>query len=85
MRDQFVAWCQGIGCTVTVDATGSIFARRAGQDDSLTPGVIGSHLDSQAAGGRYDGILGVLAGLEAKEYKTDDDKKEIADYKRKVN
>ncbi len=64
MRDQFIAWCEGIGCAVTVDAAGSIFARRAGQDDSLPPVMIGSHLDSQAAGGRYDGILGVLAGLE---------------------
>ena len=64
MRDLFVAWCEGIGCAVTVDAAGSIFARRAGQDDSLPPVLIGSHLDSQAAGGRYDSILGVLAGLE---------------------
>ena len=57
MRDQFVAWCEAIGCTVTVDAAGSIFARRAGQDDSLPPVLVGSHLDSQAAGGRFDGIL----------------------------
>ena len=64
MRDQFVAWCEASGCAVTVDAAGSIFARRAGREDDLPPVVIGSHLDSQAAGGRYDGILGVLAGLE---------------------
>ena len=64
MRDRFTAWCEAIGCRVTVDAAGSIFARRAGRDDSLPPVVIGSHLDTQAAGGRFDGILGVLAGLE---------------------
>ncbi len=64
MRDQFVVWCEQAGCSVTVDGVGNIFARRAGADDSLPPVVIGSHLDTQVAGGRYDGILGVLAGLE---------------------
>jgi len=64
MRDQFVAWCEGAGCGVTVDAAGSIFARRAGREDDLPPVVVGSHLDTQAAGGRFDGILGVLSGLE---------------------
>jgi N-carbamoyl-L-amino-acid hydrolase len=64
MRDQFVAWCRDAGCSVTVDAVGSIFARRKGRDDSLPPVVIGSHLDTQVNGGRYDGIVGVLAGLE---------------------
>ncbi|MDX1433046.1 MAG: Zn-dependent hydrolase [Gammaproteobacteria bacterium] len=64
MRDQFVAWCREAGCAVTVDRLGNIFARRAGEDDSLAPVLVGSHLDSQVAGGRYDGILGVLAGLE---------------------
>jgi len=64
MRDQYVAWCEAIGCTVTVDATGSIFARRAGRENDLPPVLVGSHLDSQAAGGRFDGILGVLSGLE---------------------
>ncbi|MEC8136311.1 MAG: allantoate amidohydrolase, partial [Pseudomonadota bacterium] len=64
MRDQFVEWCGRAGCRVTVDAAGSIFARRAGREDDLPPVVVGSHLDTQAAGGRFDGILGVLAGLE---------------------
>ena len=64
MRDQFSAWCEAGGCRVAVDEAGSIFARRAGRDDSLPPVVVGSHLDTQAAGGRFDGILGVLAGLE---------------------
>jgi N-carbamoyl-L-amino-acid hydrolase len=64
MRDQFVAWCRAAGCTVTVDGVGNIFARRAGSEDRLPPVVIGSHLDTQVPGGRYDGILGVMAGLE---------------------
>ena len=64
MRDQFVQWCEATGCTVTVDAAGNIFARLAGREDDLPPVVIGSHLDTQAAGGRFDGILGVLSGLE---------------------
>ncbi len=64
MRDVFVQWCKDAGCTVTVDKVGNIFARREGKDNSLAPVVIGSHLDTQVAGGKYDGILGVLAGLE---------------------
>ena len=64
MRDLFAGWCRDAGCAVTVDRMGSIFARRAGTDDSLPPVLIGSHLDTQIAGGRFDGILGVLAGLE---------------------
>jgi N-carbamoyl-L-amino-acid hydrolase len=64
MRDLFARWCREAGCTVTVDRMGNMFARRSGTDDSLPPVVIGSHLDTQIAGGRYDGILGVLAGLE---------------------
>ena len=64
MRDLFVAWCEAAGCRVSVDRLGNIFARRAGEDESLAPVLIGSHLDTQAAGGKYDGILGVLAGLE---------------------
>jgi len=64
MRDVFMQWCKEAGCSVTVDQVGNIFARHAGADDSLAPVVIGSHLDTQVAGGKYDGILGVLAGLE---------------------
>ena len=64
MRDLFVSWCEAAGLTVSVDRVGNIFARRAGSDDGLAPVLIGSHLDTQAAGGKYDGILGVLAGLE---------------------
>jgi N-carbamoyl-L-amino-acid hydrolase len=64
MRDQFVHWAKEAGCTVTIDRLGNIFARRAGSDPSLPPVAIGSHLDTQICGGRYDGILGVLCGLE---------------------
>ena len=64
MRDQFVAWCKDAGCSVSVDRLGNIFARRAGADESASPVLVGSHLDTQVAGGKYDGILGVLAGLE---------------------
>jgi N-carbamoyl-L-amino-acid hydrolase len=64
MRDQFVAWCREAGCTVSVDGVGNIFGKRPGKDPAAPPVVIGSHLDTQVNGGRYDGIVGVLAGLE---------------------
>ena len=64
MRDVFVTWCTEAGCTVTIDRVGNIFARRPGADDHLPPVLMGSHLDTQVAGGKYDGIVGVLAGLE---------------------
>jgi len=64
MRDLFVTWCTEAGCTVTVDRLGNIFARRPCSDDHLPPVLMGSHLDTQVAGGKYDGIVGVLAGLE---------------------
>ncbi len=64
MRDLFVDWCKEAGCTVSVDRVGSIFARRDGQDNTLPPVIMGSHLDSQPTGGRFDGVLGVLSGLE---------------------
>jgi acetylornithine deacetylase/succinyl-diaminopimelate desuccinylase-like protein len=64
MRDLFVTWCTEAGCTVTIDRIGNIFARRPGLDEHLAPVLMGSHLDTQVAGGKYDGIVGVLAGLE---------------------
>ena len=64
MRDLFVDWANAAGCTVEIDRLGNIFARRPGTDPSLPPVAIGSHLDTQICGGRYDGILGVLCGLE---------------------
>lgn len=63
-RDLFVRWCEAAGCTISVDRMGNIFARRDGQDDSLPPVVMGSHLDTQPTGGKFDGVYGVLAGLE---------------------
>ncbi len=63
-RDLFVQWCEAAGCTVGVDGVGNIFARRAGRDDDLAPVMMGSHLDTQPTGGKFDGAYGVLAGLE---------------------
>ncbi|WP_324728945.1 M20 family metallo-hydrolase [Pseudomonas chlororaphis] len=63
-RDLFVAWAEAAGCTIRIDAMGNIFARRAGRNDELAPVLTGSHGDSQPAGGKFDGIYGVLAGLE---------------------
>ena len=64
VRDWFRASCEAAGCTVSVDDMGNIFARRAGRDPALPPIAIGSHLDTQPTGGKYDGVIGVLAGLE---------------------
>ncbi|MEZ5850665.1 MAG: Zn-dependent hydrolase [Hyphomicrobiaceae bacterium] len=64
MRDLFAAWAQQGGYTLTVDRLGNMFVRREGREPNLAPVLIGSHLDTQAAGGRFDGILGVLGGLE---------------------
>jgi N-carbamoyl-L-amino-acid hydrolase len=64
VRDWFRAQCQAAHCAVSVDAMGNIFARRHGRIAELAPIGIGSHLDTQPTGGRFDGILGVLAGLE---------------------
>ena len=63
-RDLFVQWCGEAGCAVSVDKMGNIFARRAGTDETLPPVMTGSHIDSQPTGGKFDGIYGVLAGLE---------------------
>jgi beta-ureidopropionase / N-carbamoyl-L-amino-acid hydrolase len=64
MRDLFASWAQTAEYGLSVDRIGNMFVRRAGTDAGLPPVLIGSHLDTQAAGGRFDGILGVLAGLE---------------------
>src|SRR3984957_20419194 len=63
-RDRFRAECESLGLTVRVDAIGNMFARRPGRDPSRLPVLFGSHLDSQPSGGKFDGALGVLAGLE---------------------
>jgi beta-ureidopropionase / N-carbamoyl-L-amino-acid hydrolase len=65
VRDWFKARCEGLGCTVTVDDMGTMFARRAGQRADVPPIAMGSHLDTQPTGGKFDGALGVLAALEA--------------------
>ncbi|MCK0150156.1 Zn-dependent hydrolase [Marivita sp. S6314] len=64
MRDLFVTWCEEAGLAVTVDACGNIFARREGTEPDVPPVLVGSHLDTQINGGRFDGIAGVLAALE---------------------
>lgn len=63
-RDLFVRWCEEAGCTIRIDRMGNIFARRPGRDESKPPVAMGSHLDTQPSGGRFDGVFGVLAGLE---------------------
>jgi beta-ureidopropionase / N-carbamoyl-L-amino-acid hydrolase len=63
-RDLFVSWCREAGCTIRVDQLGNIFARREGANPERPPVVTGSHLDTQPTGGRFDGVYGVLAGLE---------------------
>jgi N-carbamoyl-L-amino-acid hydrolase len=64
-RDWFKAQCEALGCAVSIDDMGNMFARRPGKDPALAPIAIGSHLDTQPTGGKFDGVLGVLAALEA--------------------
>lgn len=63
-RDDFRTQCEALGLTVRVDAIGNMFARREGRDPARLPVMFGSHLDSQPSGGKYDGALGVVAGME---------------------
>jgi len=62
-RDQLVRWMKELGLEVRIDEIGNIFGIRAGIDDTA-PVMTGSHIDTVATGGRYDGIYGVMAGLE---------------------
>jgi beta-ureidopropionase / N-carbamoyl-L-amino-acid hydrolase len=64
VRDWLKNQCQALGCTVAVDEVGNMFARRPGKNAELPPIAMGSHLDTQPTGGKFDGPLGVLAGLE---------------------
>lgn len=64
-RRLFQRWCEDAGLTMGVDTMGNMFMTRAGTDPDALPVYIGSHLDTQPTGGKYDGVLGVLAGLEA--------------------
>ena len=63
VRDWFKAQCEGLGLTVSVDDMGAMFARRPGSR-KVPPIAFGSHLDTQPTGGKFDGVLGVLAALE---------------------
>ena len=63
-RHLFARWCEAAGCTMGLDTMGNMFATRAGTDPNALPVYIGSHLDTQPTGGKYDGVLGVLGGLE---------------------
>ena len=63
-RELFAVWCKKEGCAVKVDEMGNMFARRSGAEDNLPPVMVGSHLDTQPTGGKYDGVLGVLGALE---------------------
>src|SRR5260370_1146009 len=65
VRDWFKQRAQALGCTVTIDDMGAMFARRPGLRADLPPIAMGSHLDTQPTGGKFDGVLGVLAALEA--------------------
>ena len=63
-RALFQNWCEDAGCTMGLDTMGNMFARREGTDPEALPVYVGSHLDTQPTGGKYDGVLGVLGGLE---------------------
>jgi N-carbamoyl-L-amino-acid hydrolase len=63
-RELFARWCREAGLKVRVDRIGNMFARRDGTDRDAPPVVMGSHLDSQPSGGKFDGAYGVMAGLE---------------------
>jgi beta-ureidopropionase / N-carbamoyl-L-amino-acid hydrolase len=65
VRDWFKAECEKLGCTVEVDEVGNMFAMRPGRRKDLAPIAMGSHLDTQPTGGKFDGVLGVLGALEA--------------------
>lgn len=63
-RALFQSWCEAAGCTMGLDQMGNMFAQRDGTDPDALPVYVGSHLDTQPTGGKYDGVLGVLSGLE---------------------
>ena len=63
-RRLFQRWCEAAGLTMGVDQMGTMFARPAGTDPDALPVYVGSHLDTQPTGGKFDGVLGVLGGLE---------------------
>jgi N-carbamoyl-L-amino-acid hydrolase len=64
-RRMFIAWGEALGLSASVDQLGNLFLRHEGSEPGLAPVLTGSHMDSQPKGGRFDGIYGVIAGLEA--------------------
>jgi N-carbamoyl-L-amino-acid hydrolase len=66
-RKLLISWARARNFSVSVDGIGNLFLRREGRDSAAAPVLTGSHMDSQPRGGRFDGIYGVLAGLEALE------------------
>ncbi|ATU93260.1 Zn-dependent hydrolase [Phyllobacterium zundukense] len=63
-RRLFQSWCEKAGLSMGVDTMGNMFFTRKGTDPDALPVYVGSHLDTQPTGGKYDGVLGVLGGLE---------------------
>ena len=63
-RDRFCAWMREADCTITVDQMGNIFARRRGRSEAAPPVMVGSHLYTVPTGGKFDGVFGVMAGVE---------------------
>ncbi len=63
-RELFLHWAQAAGCQAETDRIGNLWVRRSGTDSSAEPVLLGSHLDTQPTGGRFDGVYGVLGGLE---------------------
>jgi len=63
-RELFIEWCEAAGCTIKVDQIGNIFATRPGKNMDLPAVGTGSHLDTQPTGGKFDGVFGVLSGVE---------------------
>src|SRR4051812_9586506 len=64
-RARGITWGRAIGLKPFTDGIANLFLRHEGRDPSLSPVVAGSHIDSQPTGGRFDGVFGVLAALEA--------------------
>jgi N-carbamoyl-L-amino-acid hydrolase len=64
-RDRFCSWARDAGCQIVIDGFGNIRARRQGKNPDAPTVMCGSHLDTQPTGGKFDGVYGVLGGLEA--------------------
>ena len=71
VRDWFRARCEALGCVVTVDDMGAMFARRPGQRNDIAPIAMGSHLDTQPTCGKFDGVLGVIVKDRRMRYRVD--------------